>query len=48
MQAKNLGKDLFVSAVGLGCMHGFSHVYGAPTDKKETVLLLQRAADMVF
>lgn len=33
MRKKILGKDLEVSAVGLGCM-GMNHVYGAPADKK--------------
>lgn len=34
MRKKILGKDLEVSAVGLGCM-GMNHVYGAPADKKK-------------
>ena len=36
METRVLGKDLSVSAVGLGCM-GFSHAYGAPTDEKEAL-----------
>lgn len=37
MKSRTLGKNLSVSAVGLGCM-GFSHAYGAPTEEKEAVL----------
>lgn len=44
MQYRTLGKDLTVSAVGLGCM-GMSHAYGAPADKKDMVELLARAVD---
>ena len=47
MQTKTLGKDLQVSAVGLGCM-GFSHAYGAPTESGEAVRLLRRAAEMGY
>lgn len=47
MQTRKLGKDLMVSAVGLGCM-GFSHAYGAPTDEKETVRLLRSAFDFGY
>ncbi len=47
METRILGKDLTVSAVGLGCM-GFSHAYGAPTDENETVSLLRQAADMGY
>ena len=47
MQSRILGKDLTVSAVGLGCM-GFSHAYGAPTDEKETIRLLRRALDLGY
>jgi len=32
MEKRILGKDLEVSAVGMGCM-GLSHAYGAPTEK---------------
>lgn len=47
METRVLGKDLSVSAVGLGCM-GFSHAYGAPTDEKETLRLLRRAFDLGY
>lgn len=42
MQTRRLGKDLTVSAVGLGCM-GFSHAYGAPTEEKEAVRMIRRS-----
>ena len=47
MQIRTLGKDLKVSAVGLGCM-GMSHAYGAPADKKEMTELLAEAVDMGY
>ena len=47
MQYRTLGKDLMVSAVGLGCM-GMSHAYGAPADKKEMTRLLAQAVDMGY
>lgn len=47
MQTRTLGKDLKVSAVGLGCM-GFSHAYGAPTEEKEAVRLLREASEMGY
>lgn len=47
MQYRTLGKDLMVSAVGLGCM-GMSHAYGAPADKKEMTELLVQAVDMGY
>lgn len=47
MQYRILGKDLTVSAVGLGCM-GMSHAYGAPSDKKEMSELLAHAVDMGY
>ena len=34
MQKRILGKDLEVSAVGLGCM-GFTHAYGTAMDEAE-------------
>lgn len=47
MRKRVLGKDLEVSAVGLGCM-GFSHAYGAPTEKKETVYAIEKAVDLGY
>lgn len=47
MRYRTLGKDLQVSAVGLGCM-GMSHAYGAPVGKNEAVRLMQQAADMGY
>lgn len=47
MQTRILGKDLAVSAVGLGCM-GFSHAYGAPTGDAETVRLIRQAFEMGY
>ncbi|MBQ8094127.1 MAG: aldo/keto reductase, partial [Clostridia bacterium] len=42
-----LGKDLKVSAVGLGCM-GFSHAYGIATDRSTAVKTIREAADMGY
>ncbi len=47
MQYRTIGKDLTVSAVGLGCM-GMSHAYGAPADEKEMKSLLAQAVDMGY
>lgn len=47
MKKRKLGKDLVVSAVGLGCM-GMSHAYGAPADKREMTELLARAVDLGY
>lgn len=47
MQHRILGKDLKVSAIGLGCM-GLSHAYGAPTEKNDAIRLIHRAADMGY
>lgn len=44
MKTRMLGKDLTVSAVGLGCM-GFSHAYGKPIDRSEAIKLIRHAAD---
>lgn len=45
MQNRVLGKDLTISAVGLGCM-GMTHAYGAPADVKEMKELLAQAVDL--
>lgn len=47
MKNRILGRDLTVSAIGLGCM-GLSHAYGAPTEKKEAIRLIRQAADMGY
>lgn len=47
MRYRTLGKDLQVSAIGLGCM-GMSHAYGAPVERGEAVRLLLEAVDMGY
>ena len=47
MNTRTLGADLTVSAVGLGCM-GFSHAYGAPTEKKEAIRSIRAAYDLGY
>ena len=47
MQYRTLGKDLNVSAIGLGCM-GFSHAYGAATKKSEAVKSILQAVDIGY
>lgn len=47
MYERILGKDLRVSAVGLGCM-GFSHAYGAPTEKGEAVRTLRDSLELGY
>lgn len=47
MKQRVLGRNLKVSALGLGCM-GFSHAYGAPTERTEAIRLIQQAADMGY
>ena len=42
MKTRILGKDLKVSAVGLGCM-GMSHAYGPAADKQEMTQLLAQS-----
>lgn len=47
MRTRILGKDLKVSAIGLGCM-GFSHAYGEPTEKSEAIRQIRSAVDMGY
>lgn len=47
MKQRMLGSDLKVSSLGLGCM-GFSHAYGAPTNRIEAMRTLLQAADMGY
>jgi aryl-alcohol dehydrogenase-like predicted oxidoreductase len=44
MQKRNLGKDLEVSALGLGCM-SMSSGYGPPADRGEMIHLIRAAHD---
>ena len=45
MQKRTLGKDLTVSAIGLGCM-GMTHAYGAPSDENDMLRLISQAVDL--
>ena len=47
MKSRILGKDLEVSAVGLGCM-GFTHAYGTAMDEKEATRAIAEAVDMGY
>lgn len=47
MNTCTLGKDLKVTAVGLGCM-GFSHGYGKPVDVDQAVKDIRAAYDMGY
>ncbi|MEO8016201.1 MAG: aldo/keto reductase [Pseudomonadota bacterium] len=44
MQARKLGHDLEVSALGLGCM-GMSAVYGPPADHAESIRVIRGAVE---
>lgn len=44
MNYRTLGKDLTVSAIGLGCM-GFTHAYGAPTGEADAITAIRAAAE---
>lgn len=45
MNKRILGKDLEVSALGLGCM-GFSHAYGTATEEADAVKAIRQAAEL--
>lgn len=47
MQNRILGKDLEVSAVGLGCM-GFTHAYGTAMDEKKAAKAIAEAVEMGY
>lgn len=47
MSERILGKDLKVSAVGLGCM-GLSHAYGEATDKEKAIELIRKAVEIGY
>ncbi len=47
MQIRTLGKDLKVSAVGMGCM-GLTHAYGRPLEKYEAIKVIRAAFDMGY
>jgi aryl-alcohol dehydrogenase-like predicted oxidoreductase len=47
MKKRVIGKDLKVSAVGLGCM-GLSHGFGPATDANEAINLLREAVDIGY
>lgn len=47
MKKRILGKDLEVSAVGLGLM-GLSHAYGAPTEKEEAIRFIRQSVEMGY
>ena len=45
MKKRLLGKNLEVSAIGLGCM-GMSSAYGPPANKQEMISLLRKAVEL--
>lgn len=47
MNSRTLGNGLTVSSVGLGCM-GLSHAYGAPTEEKEAIRILQNGYELGY
>ena len=47
MKLRALGDGLQVSELGLGCM-GFSHAYGAPTERAEAIRVMEQAVEMGY
>lgn len=47
MKLRALGDGLQMSELGLGCM-GFSHAYGAPTDRAEAIRVMEQAVEMGY
>jgi aryl-alcohol dehydrogenase-like predicted oxidoreductase len=47
MKKRILGRNLEVSAIGLGCM-GFSHAYGVATEKNEVIRQIRNAVEMGY
>ena len=47
MKLRAWGDGLQVSERGLGCM-GFSHAYGAPTDRAEAIRVMEQAVEMGY
>ena len=47
MQKRKLGKDIEISAVGLGCM-GLSHAFGTPLEKEDAANKIRTAFDMGY
>lgn len=45
MKYRNLGNNLTVSEIGLGCM-GMSHAYGEPADENDMIYLIDKAIDL--
>ena len=46
-EKRKIGSLVDVTPVGLGCM-GFSHAYGAPTERKEAVGMIRKAYEMGY
>ena len=46
-EKRKIGRLADITPVGLGCM-GFSHAYGAPTERKEAVGMIRKAYGMGY